>query len=167
MRNKRLVLVVHNIRSAHNIGSILRSADGFGVDMVYLTGYSPYPSMAGDKRLPHVAKRAEAQIVKTSLGAEKFIKWQYKADVFELLKKLKADNFKVFALEQTDKSISLPKFKSDSDITLIVGSEIGGVQKDLLQLADEFLEIPMSGAKDSLNVSVATAVALYHLRYRS
>ncbi|MBI4033573.1 TrmH family RNA methyltransferase [Candidatus Saccharibacteria bacterium] len=162
---QHVVLVVHDVRSAHNVGSILRSADGFGVEAVYLTGYSPYPVGPNDKRLPYVAKRAGQQIAKTALGAEKTLHWLHETDISKLVVKLKKAGFLVVALEQTDKSVNLANFKTDKDVALIVGSEIGGIKLRILKAADVCVEIPMSGKKESLNVSVAAAIALYHLRY--
>lgn len=165
MNKRRLILVVHSVRSAHNIGSILRSADGFGVERVYLTGYSPYPVSANDRRLPHVAKRTDEQIKKTALGADKTVKWQHQADVALLLPKLKKAGFLVAALEQTNKAVALSELKAAGDVALIVGSEIGGIEQALLKEADTHLAIPMLGGKESFNVAVATSVALYHLRW--
>ena len=162
---RRIVLIVHNVRSAHNVGSIFRSADGLGVYRVYLTGYTPYPIAPNDKRLPHVAKRAAAQIAKTALGAEKTLKWQHENDISRLISKLKKDGYSIAALEQTDQAVSLAKFKPTRDIALIVGSEIGGIKPKLLKEADIHLAIPMLGDKDSFNVAAAAAIALYHLRW--
>ncbi len=162
---RKIVLVVHDVRSAHNVGSILRSADGFGVDCVYLTGYAPFPVGAKDKRLPHIAKRVSEQIAKTALGAEKTVSWQHRTDVFELISKLKKENYSVAALEQTDRAVKLPEFTAKGNIALIIGSEIEGVKPSLLKSADIHLAIPMLGKKESFNVSVAAAVALYHLRW--
>ncbi|MBI2008004.1 TrmH family RNA methyltransferase [Candidatus Saccharibacteria bacterium] len=161
----RIVLIVHDVRSAHNVGSILRSADGFNVNCVYLTGYTPYPAMANDKRLPHIARRASEQIAKTALGAEKTLKWQHRSDIFELISRLKKEGYLLAALEQTDQALRLPEFKAKDNIALIVGSEIGGIKSDLLKAVDIHLVIPMLGGKESFNVSVASAVALYHLRW--
>ncbi|MEX0881268.1 MAG: TrmH family RNA methyltransferase [Candidatus Saccharimonadales bacterium] len=165
MNKRRLVLVVHDVRSAHNVGSILRSADGFGVNCVYLSGYTPYPAMVNDKRLPHIAKRATEQIAKTALGAEKTFRWRHQADIFELIPKLKKEGYLLAALEQTGRALRLPEFKTKDDIALIVGSEIGGIKPDLLKAVDIHLAIPMLGGKESFNVSIASAVALYHLRW--
>lgn len=162
---RKIVLIAHDVRSAHNVGSILRTADGFGIETVYLTGYTPYPVSFKDKRLPHVAKRAEEQIVKTALGAEKTVKWQHEASVLELLHKLKKERFLLAALEQTASAIDLRGFSAEGNIALIIGSEIGGIQQNLLKEMDIHLSIPMLGSKESFNVSVAAAVALYHLRW--
>lgn len=160
---RSIVLVVHNVRSAHNVGSILRSADGFGAEHVYLSGYSPYPEAKDDTRLPHISKRVAAQIKKTALGAENSVQWTYRDDIAGLINELKK-NYQVAALEQTPKATPLQDFKASQDIALIVGSEIGGLEPRVLKLVDLHLEIPMKGQKESFNVAIAAAVAMYSLR---
>ncbi len=164
---RRIVLIVHNVRSTHNVGSILRTADGLGIKMVYLTGYTPYPATASDSRLPHIATRVTAQIHKTALGAEKTVQWQHRDDPIKLIEGLKKSGYLIGALEQTENSTPLPEFKSPGKVSLVVGSEITGLPKHILKLADANLEIPMMGSKESFNVSVATAIALYHLQFAS
>lgn len=159
-----IVLVVHNVRSAHNVGSILRSADGFGLEHVYLTGYTPYPETKNDNRLPHLAQRATRQISKTALGAENSLKWTYSKDIFKLINNLKK-HYQVVALEQTPKATPLRDFKSSKNTALIVGSEIKGLDQQILDAADLHLEIPMLGQKESFNVGIAAAIAMYHLRF--
>lgn len=161
---RRIALIVHNVRSAHNVGSILRSADGLGASKVYLTGYSPYPAMRKDSRLPHIAAKLDQQIHKTALGAEKSVSWHHKDDIYGLLHDLKTDGYQIVALEQTKKAINLREFTPRSKIALIVGSEIGGIDPKILGLADKHIQIPMRGNKESFNVAVASALALYHLR---
>lgn len=163
---RKIVLIAHNIRSAHNVGSILRSSDGFGVTHVYLSGYTPYPTSANDVRLPHIAKRVSARINKTSLSAENSVVWNYSDDIFELIKTLSKDYF-LIGLEQTPSSTALPKFQSDRNIALFVGNEIEGIPEDLLSKLDQCLEIPMLGQKESFNVAIAAAIALYHLRFET
>lgn len=160
---RSIVLVVHNVRSTHNVGSILRSADGLGIEHVYLTGYTPYPQSKNDDRLPHMARRVTHQISKTALGAEKSIKWTHSKDVLMLIDELKL-NFQLIALEQTPEAKPLPDYKSSKNIALIVGSEIGGLDQQILNAVDLHLEIPMLGKKQSYNVAVAAAIAMYHLR---
>lgn len=161
----QLVLVVDNVRSAHNIGSIFRSCDGLGVNHVYLSGYSPYPKNINDTRLPHLARRTDAAIHKTALGAEKTVAWTHFADSLKIIKKLKAQNYQIVALEQTDKSINLSSLGPRKAIALVVGNEIKGLSQEVLKAADIRVQIPMLGQKESLNVAVAAAIALYHLRY--
>lgn len=160
-----LYLIIHNVRSAHNVGSLLRSADGLGVDEVFLTGYTPYPYTKGDTRMPHEAKKVDAQINKTALGAQVSVKWQNSENIQSIINHLKSQKVLLAALEQTADSIQLPDFKNSRDIAIIVGSERGGIPSDILNHCDLALEIPMLGLKDSYNVAVAGAITLYHLRF--
>lgn len=144
------VIVLENLRSLHNVGSILRTADGAGWDKVYLTGYTGCPP---DRR-----------IEKVSLGAEEFLDWEHNPEPLKCVEKLKAEGFYITALEQTSQSKNLLEFSHDhKQIALIVGNEVEGVTPELLNLCDEHLEIPMRGQKGSLNVSIATGIALYQL----
>lgn len=162
---RKLILVAHNIRSANNVGSLLRTADGLGVDNVYLTGYSPYPAKQNDPRLPHLRLKLERRIHKTALGAEDSVSWEHQENLMSLIPKLKADGFMVLALEQTPRSIELSKFRVKKDVALIVGNERTGVEEEILALCDQGLVIPMAGQKESFNVAVAAAIALYHLKF--
>ena len=155
---------MHNVRSTHNVGSILRTADGLGLEEVYLTGYTPYPPAQNDQRLPHLAQKAGRQIHKTALGAENTVRWQHESDITKAIDKLRAAGYGIAALEQTEKSINLADFKPPDKLVLVVGSEVGGLDKKILELCDSHLQIPMSGKKESFNVAVAAAIALYHLK---
>jgi tRNA G18 (ribose-2'-O)-methylase SpoU len=162
---RSIVLVAHNVRSAYNVGSILRTADGFGIKRVYLSGYTPYPKSPKDTRLPHVAQRAKKMIAKTALGAENQVKWQHQSDILRLIPKLEKQGFLIVALEQTADATDLTSFKPADKIALIVGSEVGGLPPGVLKATKVHVSIPMLGGKESLNVSVASAIALYHLRW--
>lgn len=162
---KQLILIAHNLRSAHNVGSLLRTAEGLGIDKVYLTGYTPYPLHANDERLPHLATKIDKQISKTALGAETSQSWQHLDEVDGLIEKLKQDGCSLAALEQTPDATKLTDFKSDGKIALIVGREVEGVEPEILAACDKILEIPMFGSKESFNVAQAAAMALYHLRF--
>src|SRR5438270_13591113 len=107
---RSIVLVVHNVRSAHNVGSLFRTADGFGVARLYLTGYTPFPASLKDSRLPHISAKVDRRIHKTALGAEKTVPWTHAPDIFGVIAGLKADGFSVIALEQTAKAKSLQAF---------------------------------------------------------
>src|SRR6185369_6089738 len=98
---KKIILIAHNLRSTHNVGSLLRSADGLGVYKVFLTGYTPYPVVPGDKRLPHLTKKLHNQISKTALGAETSVKIEHSDDIFEVIEKLKQKDYLICALEQS------------------------------------------------------------------
>lgn len=151
-----IFLILHNIRSLYNIGSIFRCADAFGVEKIYLTGYSAYP-----------VNRQMEKIAKTSLGAEKSVPWEYHKQAVRLIKKLRKNGIFIVALEKDvkkRKSISLEKFNPRHPFALVVGNEVSGVDKKILSLCDHIVYISQRGMKESLNVSVATAIALYESR---
>ncbi len=156
---------MHNVRSAMNVGSMLRTAEGLGVDKVYMTGYTPYPLAEDDERLPHHRQRTASQIHKTALGAEFFVSWQYIADVNECLSRLTDESYLVAALEQTPQAIELNKFKPGQKMALIVGNEVSGLERPILKRVDISIQIPMSGRKESFNVAISAGIAIYHLRY--
>ncbi len=160
-----IVLIAHNLRSTYNVGSLLRTADGIGTNMVYLTGYTPYPLADNDLRLPYLAQKINRQIIKTALGAENTVPWQYVDSIEKLIPRLKNEGFVISALEQSQKSISLPKYNSAEKQVLIVGREVEGIEANVLNVCDSILEIPMLGRKESFNVVQAAAMALYHMRY--
>ena len=158
-----IVLVLDNVRSAHNVGVILRTADGAGVQAVWLCGLTPSPNLAGDARPAYVQVRAAQQIAKTALGAEKSLKLCYTNDVYDALSELRSQGFVIAALEQSLNSIDLIQYKAPAKLALVVGHEVDGVNSKVLGQADAILEIPMRGTKESLNVAVATGIALYQL----
>lgn len=163
----RIYLIVHNVRSCYNVGSLLRTADAMAVDKIYLTGYTPYPKLPNDKRLPHIADKLSSQISKTALGAEHNVNWDHSENVLQLMKKLRSQSFIIAALEQSTEALKLPEYEAtDKNIALIVGREVEGIEPEVLKLAELHLEIPMLGKKESLNVASAAAIALYHLRFK-
>ena len=162
---RKIVLVIHNVRSAHNVGSLLRTAEGLGVEKVYITGYSPYPEAKTDERLPHVRQKTTRQINKTALGAEKLLSWERFGDIEKCLSGLGGDGYLVAALEQTTQALDLNKFYSNKDIALVVGNEVEGLDQATLGKINIHLQIPMLGQKESFNVAAAGAIGLYHLRY--
>lgn len=164
---REIILIAHNLRSCHNVGSLLRTAEGLGVNEVYLTGYTPYPQHTDDVRLPHIATKITKQIHKTALGAEDMVSWQHMDDVTPLLQELKADGFTVAAIEQANHAVHLPDYKPADKLALLVGREVEGVEEEVLRLCDTILEIPMFGKKESFNVVQAAAMALYHCRFSS
>lgn len=157
----RLVLIAHNIRSTHNIGSIFRSAECFGVEKIILTGYSPYPIIDNDPRLPHLADKIHRQIHKTALGTENIVSFEYAE--LPPLDALKNNGYTIAALEQHDNSKRIREYNPPGKIALLLGEERYGITPDMLEHCDTILEIPMTGTKESLNVSVATGIALYEL----
>jgi len=155
MAKPALTLILNNIRSAHNVGAIFRTADGAGVDKIYLTGYTPAPV--------DQFKRPNSEIAKTALGAEKTVAWEKRKDVSELIDELKQENVQIWALEQDEKSVSYREVKLTGPAALIVGNEVEGISQEILDQCDQILEIPMAGVKESLNVAVATGVAVFRI----
>jgi tRNA G18 (ribose-2'-O)-methylase SpoU len=162
---KQLILIAHNLRSSHNVGSLLRTADGLGVSKVILTGYTPYPLTSSDARLPHLARKVDGQIVKTALGAEKLVPWEHHEAIGPVLSSLRGEGYKIYGLEQSGGATALPEFSAPDRLALIVGREVEGLEPAILDLCDGAVEIPMLGKKESFNVVQAAAMALYHCRY--
>lgn len=147
----RIIAVLDNIRSMHNVGSVFRTADAFLTEAIFLCGYTPQP--------PH------RDIHKTALGATETVDWIYFQKTSEAVDELKAKGYKIYAVEQTERSISLEKFslnKSDK-IAVVFGNEIEGVSDDVLKRCDGCIEIPQFGMKHSLNISVAAGIVLWEL----
>ncbi len=163
---RKIVLIAHDIRSAHNVGSLLRTADGFGVTHVYLTGFTPYPRQTNDVRLPHLSTKLTRQISKTALGAEANTSlWTHHEDIKILLSELRANEYMVVGLEQAKNSIQLPKFNPSDKVAILLGREVEGVEPQLLKLCDQVVEIPMFGKKESFNVIEAATATIYHCRF--
>ena len=156
-----IIVIAHNIRSTHNVGSIFRTSEGFGIAKIILSGYTPYPKIDGDTRLPHIANKLTAQIHKTALGAEEMVPFEYQ-EHFDI-DELKSSGYHVVALEQDARSVSLPDYKTPQKVALLLGEEVHGIDRSTLDRCDDILEIPMSGQKESFNVSVAAGIALYKL----
>ncbi|MDQ5955318.1 MAG: rRNA (guanosine2251-2-O)-methyltransferase [Patescibacteria group bacterium] len=158
-----MILILHNIRSVHNVGSIFRTADAAGVSSIILSGYSPAPI---DR-----FGRARSDFTKVSLGAEKTVPWVYTQTLGPTLKKLRAAGCFVAAIEQDPRSqnlfdFSFPPHLSIEKVALVLGNEVRGVSASVLEKCDVILEIPMHGTKESLNVSVTAGIALFTLRNR-
>lgn len=159
---RSVVLIAHNLRSTHNVGSLLRTADGLGVDTVWLTGYTPYPLLDDDPRLPHIARKVDKDIHKTALNAEHTQRWQRSEKLDPVLETLRKNGYTIAALEQSPTAIKLNAYAPPTSVALIVGREREGVEPEVLGACDVILEIPMVGAKESFNVSVAGAIGLWH-----
>lgn len=161
---QKLVIVAIDIRSTYNVGSIFRTADGFSADVI-LTGITPRPKgQKNDDRLPHISEKANSAISKTALGAEKSVKWQYFHVFSGVLDYLRAQNYKIYAVEQAENSIPISKLKLDSPTALLLGPEVEGISKEILDICDGIYEIPMNGSKESYNVAVSAGIALYQSR---
>lgn len=144
-------LILDRIRSLYNVGSLFRTADAFGVTKIYLCGYTGAPP--------------RKEISKVALGAEKTVPWEKRGQTWKLIEELKEQGIYTVALEQTKKSIAIKKWQPKFPVAMVVGNEVGGVSRGVLDRVDKIIEIPMLGAKESLNVVVATGVALYAVRY--
>jgi len=156
-----IIVIAHNIRSTHNIGAIFRTAEGFGVHHILITGYSPYPRTSNDTRLPHIADKLTAQIHKTALGAETMVSFSYQEQ--PNLNELRNDGYRIIGLEQDARSVALNQYRVPEKVALLIGEEVEGIELSLRNQCDDLIEIPMSGKKESFNVSVATGIALYAL----
>ncbi len=163
--SREIYVIAHNMRSTFNVGSLLRTCEGLGISKVYLTGYTPYPLKPGDSRLPHESAKLTKQINKTALGAESYVSWEQIDDIQELFKRLSEQAIPVMALEQSDRSVILTEYKAPDRLALLLGEEVNGIPADVLEQIDTHLEIPMHGQKESFNVVIAAAMALYELCY--
>ena len=147
-----IVVVLDNIRSAHNVGSAFRTADAFGVDRIFLCGICACPP--------------SAEIHKSALGAEQSVAWEHWDDTVAAVQTLRAQGYTIVCVEQTEDSVSLDAFRKEDGgkYAVVFGNEVDGVQQRVADLADIVLEIPQWGTKHSLNVSVAVGVILWHFR---
>ncbi|MSR67504.1 RNA methyltransferase [Candidatus Peribacteria bacterium] len=146
-----IILIAHNIRSLWNIGSFFRTADAFGVAHIHLTGYTALPP--------------REEISKTALGAENTIPWSTSKDPITVIDERRREGYEIVALEITGNSLPLSGYFPKKPVCLIVGHEVLGVSDALLKASDTVVHIPMFGKKESLNVSVALGIALYHLKH--
>jgi tRNA G18 (ribose-2'-O)-methylase SpoU len=146
-----LVVVLDNIRSMHNVGSLFRTCDAFNVEKLYLCGITATP--------PH------KEIAKTALGATESVKWEYIEDGVTVIQQLKNQGYKVYAVEQTDQSISLNRWEQQANekIAIVLGNEVFGVDDRLLAKCTGALEIPQYGTKHSLNVAIAGGIVIWEL----
>lgn len=154
-RKKELVLVLCDIRSAHNVGAIFRTADAAGVARIFCAGYTPTP-------LDRFG-RVRPDIKKTALGAEESVPWKSAPRIGALIKRLKKEEYTILVLEQDPRAVDYKKVKLKGKAALLVGNETEGIPKKVLDLCDTIIEIPMAGKKESLNVSVATGIALFRI----
>ena len=150
-----LVVVLDNVRSMHNVGSVFRTADAFLISGICLCGYTPRP--------PH------RDIHKTALGATETVEWKYAEKTIDAVQGLKREGFKIFAIEQVEKSIPLNEFSfgNEGKIAVIFGNEVTGIDPEVLKLCDGSIEIPQFGMKHSLNISVAAGIVLWELAGKS
>ena len=148
---KDTVLVLDKIRSLYNVGSMFRTADGLGVSKIYLCGYTGTP--------------IRDKVQKVALGAEKAVDWEKCKQAWRVVDKLKIEGYQVVGLECGPAAKSLPEFKSRRRVAIVVGNEVDGLSQTIIKRCDAVVEIPMLGVKESYNVSVAAAMALYQIRF--
>jgi len=155
MKNKINILILHNIRSVTNVGAMFRTADAAGINKIYLTGYTPAPvDRFGRKR---------KDLAKSALGAEEFVSWESKKSLPAILRNLRREEYLIIGIEQDKNSIDYKKVKTKNKNVFIVGAEVTGIPKNILEKCDIIAEIPMRGKKESLNVSVACGIALFRI----
>lgn len=154
---KETIVVLTDIRSAFNVGSIFRTSDALDISKLILCGTTPTPR---DR-----FGRLREDISKVSLGAEINVDWEYFPKSLWVIKQLKKEGFKIVCIEQSNKSVDYKKIKftKGSKVAFVIGNEVDGVSKSILKLADKVAEIPMLGSKESLNVSVAFGVAMFRM----
>lgn len=164
-----IVVVLDNIRSTYNVGAILRTAEGLGVNRIICSGYTPFPG-DGAGRLPHIAEKERAAIAKTALGAEKLLNITYSNDILLTLQELKSQGYTLVGLENNLADTRVYPInqtrlheKIGDKIVLVLGEEVHGIGADVLALMEILLEIPMRGQKESFNVAVAAGIALFQL----
>lgn len=151
--SREIILILPNIRSSENVGSLFRTSDAFGVSHIYVVGYTPSP-------LDRFG-RENTKLAKSALGAEKIIQWTQRESASELISELHEKGFLICAVEQDTRSKNIFESKDlPQKIALVVGNEVEGISSDILDTCDEIFEIPMLGKKESLNVSVAGGIAL-------
>lgn len=147
-KNKFIVLL-DNVRSMNNVGSVFRTCDAFLSQKIYLCGITPQP--------PH------RDIQKTALGATESVEWEYAKDITEITKKLKSEGYKIISIEQVENSLMLNDFKpkKDEKYAFVFGNEVSGVEQQIVDLSDFCIEIPQFGTKHSLNISVSVGVVIW------
>ncbi|OGM97289.1 MAG: hypothetical protein A2735_02665 [Candidatus Yanofskybacteria bacterium RIFCSPHIGHO2_01_FULL_41_21] len=161
--NKNTVVILDNIRSRENVGSIFRTSDAVGVKKIYLCGITPTPAVQFSISNFQFSKQSKKtdKIAKTALGAEKWVPWEYHKQTWRLIEQLKKEGYKIVALEKTRNAEDIFGFKSKSKVALIVGNEVNGLSPETLKRSHKIVAIPQYGQKESLNVAVAFGIATY------
>jgi tRNA G18 (ribose-2'-O)-methylase SpoU len=153
---KETGVLLHNIRSVHNVGSVFRTADGAGVSKIFLSGYTPTP-------LDRFGA-ARKDLSKVALGAEKYLPWEYQKNPHAVISALRKSGWHIVGVEQDGRAIDYRKFSSKKPVLFIFGNEVRGISPALRKKCDELIQIPMHGKKESLNVSVAAGIVLFSIR---
>lgn len=164
MGEREIVAIAHNMRSAYNVGALLRTSDVFGIDTVYCTGYTPYPKQPDDPRSPGLIHKLDHKIHKSALGAEHTVRCRHHPGMPALLAELRAGGFVIAGLEVDACAVDISEYRPPQRLALILGEELAGIPRRVRESCDALLQIPMFGSKDSLNVAVAAGIALYSLR---
>jgi len=149
------IVILDNIRSIHNVGSIFRTSDSFLIEKIIISGYTATPE--------------NDRMKKTALGSSDSVDWEYSDDIIETIKKLKKKDVKIISIEQADESLKIEKFNPESGTkyAFIFGNEVDGVSDDIINVSDEVIEIPQVGTKHSLNVSVAAGIVLWDFFFKT
>jgi len=158
MMAPRVFVILDNIRSSENVGSIFRTSDAAGVSKIYLAGYTPAPL---DK-----FKRKNAKLAKAALGAEDTVPWEAVSDLIPLISRLKKEGVTVVAIEQHSSARSYTEAAHDKPVAFVFGNEVEGISEEVIRACDSVVEVPMSGGKESLNVSVCAGIVLFNARDR-
>jgi tRNA G18 (ribose-2'-O)-methylase SpoU len=160
-----IVVIAHNLRSAHNVGSLFRTCEGLAVDKLILSGYTPYPRQEKDTRIPHLIEKLDKQIAKTALKTVESLDWTHEEDINQVVSELKKEGYTIVGLEQSPGSVMITDFKKLDKQAIIIGNEPLGLDQQTIELCDQLIEIPMLGSKESFNVVQATAMLLFYLRF--
>ena len=149
------IVILDNIRSIHNVGSIFRTSDSFLIEKIIISGYTATPE--------------NSRMEKTALGSSDSVDWEYSDDIIETIKKLQKKDVKIISIEQADESLKIEKFNpiQGTKYAFIFGNEVDGVSDDIINVSDEVVEIPQVGTKHSLNVSVAAGIVLWDFFYKT
>ena len=155
MSAPQAVVILENVRSAHNVGAIFRTAESVGVAKIYLVGYTPAPLDRFGRGVPDLQK--------TALGADAMVPWEQHTYIGELITGLKEEGFVIVAVERMEDAMDYKEYEPGDSVAFVFGNEIDGVSTEALALADTVISLPMKGRKESLNVSVATGIVLYRV----
>ena len=155
MQSPEAIVILENIRSAHNVGAIFRTAEAVGVSKIYLVGYTPAPI---DR-----FGRPQKDIEKTALGAQNVVPWEHVEKSDSLIERLKNEGVTIYAVERAQGAVDYKSVSVEGRVAVVLGNEVDGVEPTSCALADAVIEIPMRGMKESLNVSVAAGIIFYRL----
>lgn len=153
-KERTVYVILHNIRSVHNVGAIFRTADAAGVSMIFTTGYTP--------SLTDRFGRVRKDLAKTALGAEKTIPHEHYENIFDVIAKLRSEKVSIISIEQDEHAQHYKKAHIVFPCAFVFGNEVSGIEKEVLEQSDMVFELPMAGKKESLNVAVTAGIILFH-----